>query len=724
MQQPIPLTRNLVLVGGGHAHALVLRMWGMDPLPGTSVTLISPNPTTAYSGMLPGFVAGHYPRDNLDIDLVKLARHAGARLILAHATGIDRGTRTVQVEGRPPVHYDLLSLDIGVSSGMPDLPGFAEHAVPAKPLDAFATRWDAFTHGPGAKAVVVIGAGVAGVELALAAAHRLGPSGKVTLVEAATALSLIGPAAHAALLARIRDLDVTLVENARVTHVTPDAVHLADGRHVASAFTVGAAAIRPQGWLTQTGLALTDGFVNVGPTLQSVSDPAVFATGDIAHMAFAPRPKAGVFAVRQAPILLQNLRALLTERGTLRRYTPQADYLKLISTGTRHAVADKWGLPLSGDWVWRWKDRIDRRFMSMFDPLPTMPAPPLPATLTTGVADMLADGKPLCGGCGAKVGGADLATALATLPAPKRTDVLSGPGDDAAILATGTTTRQVITTDHLRAFTADPWVMTRIAAIHALGDIWAMGAEPQAALAQIILPRMSDAMQAATLAEIMAAAASIFGPEGADIVGGHTSLGAELTIGFTVTGLAARPPLTLRGAKPGDALILTKPVGSGTIMAAEMLRAARGAHVAAALAYMTRSQGAAAAILAPMAHAMTDVTGFGLAGHLLGMLTASGTAAHIRLSDIPLYEGARDLAAVGHASSLYPQNRAACLGHTDANDSPVARLLFDPQTAGPLVAAVPAEAAPDLCDQLRVAGYTATIIGTVTAGKPFLHVTD
>ena len=138
----LPLTRDLVLVGGGHAHALVLRMWAMDPLPGVRLTLIDPQPAAAYSGMLPGFVAGHYSRDDLDIDLVKLARFAGARLILGRATRIDPVAKTVHVQGRPPIAFDVASVDIGITSTMPQLPGFADHGVPAKPLGVFAARWE------------------------------------------------------------------------------------------------------------------------------------------------------------------------------------------------------------------------------------------------------------------------------------------------------------------------------------------------------------------------------------------------------------------------------------------------------------------------------------------------------------------------------------------------------------------------------------------------------
>lgn len=717
MQPAYPVVSDLMLVGGGHAHALVLRMWAMNPLPGVRVTVINPGPAAPYTGMLPGLIAGHYRRDEIMIDLVRLARFAGARVVLDRVTGIDRNAKRILLAAGEPLSYNLASIDIGIGSDLPDLPGFAEHAISAKPLGGYAEDWQRLLDRalPAAN-LVILGAGIGGVELALASRQRLGPSARISLLErSSAALAGIGSGARRALLAHLAAKDITLLTNAAPARITAAAVILGDGQSLPSDFTLAVAGARPQPWLADTGLVLHQGFITVSAQLQS-SDPALFAAGDCAHLGFAPRPKAGVFAVRAAPVLHHNLRAALT--GTpLQRFRPQRDYLKLISTGTRSAVADKWHLPLDGAWLWRWKDRIDRKFMAKFTDYPAMPGLALPAHPVAGLAEALGD-KPLCGGCGAKLGAADLSKALATLPAPGRADVISGPGDDAAILRAADKV-QVITTDHLRAFCHDARLMARIAATHALGDIWAMGAAPQAALAQITLPRLSADKGAEMLAEIMAAAGKVFRSAGADMVGGHTSIGAELTIGFTVTGLAARA-ITKAGAKVGDVLILTKPIGSGTIMAAEMAMAhlpglILGEAVATAYGVMCQPNGPAAAHLAPVAHAMTDVTGFGLAGHLLEILDASGVAARLDLTRLPLLPGATALAAAGYGSSLAPANRAATIGRISADDGPERALLFDPQTAGGLLASVPANQAAAL---LATLGPGAAVIGEITAGTP------
>lgn len=701
MNNILPLTRDLVLIGGGHTHALVMRSWAMKPLPGVRLTVINPGPTAPYSGMLPGFAAGHYTRQELDIDLVQLARFAGARLIIGAASGFDLSAKTIQVHGRPDVAYDAMAVDVGITSAMPALPGFAAHGIPAKPLGTFASRWDTFRTDATNPEVAVIGGGVAGAELAMAMAHALRRDGSdaavVQLIDRGRVLKDLGAVAKGKVLAALKDQGVTLIENADVVEVAADAVILADGTRIASQFTTGAAGAKPHDWLVETGLNLHDGFITVNAALQS-SDPDVFAVGDCAHLSFDPRPKAGVYAVREAPVLFDNLRAHLSG-GALRAYVPQKDYLKLVSLGGQSAMAERFGTAKTGPLLWKLKNHIDRKFMNQFIGLKPMGLPEVPGTVADGMAEALGD-KPMCGGCGAKVGRAELRA------------VVSGDGDDAAVLEMGGV-RQVISTDHLRALTHDPVVMTKIAAVHALGDVWAMRVKPQAALMSLILPRLAAPLQVRTLAEVSDAAAQVMTAAGASVVGGHTSVGDEFTIGFTVTGLVD-DPVTLRGAQVGDALILTKPIGSGVIMAAEMQMKASGADVAACLEVMMQPQGDASACLAD-AHAMTDVTGFGLAGHLAGMCDASGVGAQVDLESVPLMAGAEALAQQGIRSSLFDANVDGA-GDVEGIKSACFDLMFDPQTAGGLLAAVDAAQADDLVAKLQTAGYPAAIIGRITHG--------
>jgi len=719
MPLPVPLTRDLVLIGGGHTHALVLKRWGMKPLPGVRMTLIDPSPVTAYTGMLPGHVAGHYARKDLEIDLVRLARNAGARLVLDRACGLDAEAGLIRLEGRAPVRYDVASLDVGVRGALPGVDGAAEHAVAAKPLDRFADRWAEFLarleRREARPEVAVIGAGAGGVELALACAHRLSrtnPKGfEVSLIEArGDILEELPGAARKALKSALQKAGVRVHAGARLSQVQAHAVRLADGAVIDSHFTIAAAGPAPWDWLANTSLALEDGYVTVGRTLQSLTSGAVFAVGDCAHLTHAPRPKAGVYAVRAAPALYDNLRAAVEGREPSRSFNPQGDYLKLVSAGSKTAVGSKWGITLKGAPVWTLKHRIDQAFMAKLADFKPMATAPLKGPRAAGV-DALAAGRPLCGGCGAKTARGPLMEGLSALPAPQRADVVAGRGDDAAILTFGDRV-QVLSTDHLRAFIEDPYLFARIAAVHALGDVWACGAAAQSGLVQLTLPPMREAMQSAVLKEVLAGAQSVFGPEGADIIGGHTATGAEFTLGFSVTGLADRAVRQGR-ARPGDQLVLTKPIGTGVLLAAEMALLAGGRDLAACWESMARPQGGAARQLAEDARAMTDVTGFGLAGHLLSLL-GEDACARLDLDALPVLDGAEAMAQAGVRSSLFEANQLT-RAELDAPTGARSDLLLDPQTAGGLLAALPEDRARRRIEQMRGAGEPVWVIGAVEA---------
>ncbi len=479
-------------------------------------------------------------------------------------------------------------------------------------------------------------------------------------------------------------------------------------------------------WLAETGLKLdAGGFVRINTCLRAESHRDVFAAGDIA--AFGPRdlPKSGVYAVRAGPVLADNIRRTLTGEP-LRPFRPQREALYLVSTGERHAIGARNGLVVERDWVWRWKDFIDRRFIRKFNELPAMPEP------ARGPTSPLADQAAVkelsaiamrCGGCGAKVGATVLSRALGNIAPATRDDVIVGldSPDDAAVVDTGGPKPAVHTVDYFRAIVDDPYLFGKIAANHALGDIFAMGAEPQTALAIATVPYGLEAKVEADLSAMMAGANATLSEAGCALVSGHTSEGAELALGFAVNGLVDRAAFLRKGGfKPGDALILTKPIGTGTLLAADMRGKARARWVAAAIEHMTCSNRVAAAILRRHGvHAATNVTGFGLLGHLVEMTKASGIDACLYLDAIPLLEGARDTVGAGVFSSLQPQNlrlRRAIRNLEEATENPLYPLLFDPQTAGGLLAAVPAARAKACIEALQASGYPhAAIVGAIAA---------
>ena len=734
-----PIVKDLVLVGGGHAHVAVLKRFGMAPMPGVRVTLVTRDVHTPYSGMLPGFVAGHYGFDDMHVDLGPLARFAGAGLIHDEAIGLDLAKRQVICRDRPPVAYDVLSLDIGATPDFADVPGAETHAVPLKPIGSFLARFEDLRARVRARAgpvrIGVVGAGAAGVEIVLALRHRLRAE-QVRIGRDAERLEfhLIGddaeplpafaPQARARMARILESRGVRVHLGRAAIAVEPGRVRLAGGEAVNLDEILLATPASAARWPKASGLAVDErGFIQVDETLRALSHPEIFAAGDIAAMTETPRPKAGVFAVRQGPALAENLRRALTGHRPA-PFRPQSRYLAIVSACDRYALAVRGNFVAEGAWVWRWKDWIDRRWMRRYNELPAM------AAAGPGVAAGIADEAALkeisafamrCGGCGAKVGSDLLARALRGLEVGRRADVLIGleAPDDAAVVQVPAGKVLVQTVDFFRAFVADPYVFAQVAANHALGDIHAMGAEPQTALAVAVVPYGLEAKVESQLVQLMAGAAKVVREAGAALVGGHTAEGAELALGFAVNGLAD-PGRILRksGLTPGDVLILAKALGTGTLFAADMRARAKGRWVEGALRSMIQSSGEAARILiAHGARACTDVTGFGMLGHLVEMTQASNMDAEIEIEALPILDGAAECLASGIFSSLQPANvrlRRALRNPDAAAAHRLYPLLFDPQTAGGLLASVPEDKAEACLAALKAAGYVRSMrIGRV-----------
>jgi selenide,water dikinase len=358
--------KDLVLVGGGHSHVQVMAHFGARPMPGVQVTLVARDIRTPYSGMLPGFVAGRYSFDDCHIDLADFAKRTNVNLVHAEAVGLDRTGRLVLLKGKAPLSYDVLSLDIGAAPDLGPIPGAAEHAVPVKPIAEFGQRWLAFVEQAGDRQqrIVVIGGGAGGVELALAIDHRL-PAASVVLATRDEVLAGHARAAQRKMRAILARRGVRLVEKNAATGIEAGSVRLAGGERLdADAVFVVTEASAPR-WLADTGLTLDpNGFVAVAATLRT-SDPTIFAAGDCATVLKYPRPKSGVFAVRQGPPLAENLRRVLGAQNP-NPFVPQSRYLALIGTGDGRALATRGGWAIAGAWVWRWKDWIDRRWMASY----------------------------------------------------------------------------------------------------------------------------------------------------------------------------------------------------------------------------------------------------------------------------------------------------------------------------------------------------------------------
>ncbi|NMM27171.1 MAG: FAD-dependent oxidoreductase [Glaciimonas sp.] len=380
------MRKRLLLVGGGHAHLFVLEALRLQRAlwrERLEVTLLSRDVMTPYSGMLPGLIAGHYRSSECHVDLRPLAQSAGIDLVQASVDQIDLQRNVATAQGRE-WRFDLVSLDIGSSPPLALVPGATEHALGIKPIDVFLQQWHALEQASAALQrpihIVMVGGGAGGVEMVLAMAHRLRTRRslvKLSLVTRAALLPAYPRRAARLVMGHLEAAGVALLTGASVSLVTPGRLNFDNGSTASFDHLLWATGAVAQPWLAQSGVATVDGgFVQINQHLQSVSHPQLFAAGDIASNPQQSRPKAGVFAVRQGPILAQNLLHQVFGDALI-EYRPQRDYLSLLTTGSRHAIACWYGLVWQGDWVWRWKDGIDRRFMRRFA-LPLQPADPLP----------------------------------------------------------------------------------------------------------------------------------------------------------------------------------------------------------------------------------------------------------------------------------------------------------------------------------------------------------
>ncbi|MEW6320508.1 MAG: selenide, water dikinase SelD [Acidobacteriota bacterium] len=734
--------RDVVLVGIGHTNAHVLRRWRMTPIPGARLTCVSDFPVATYSGMLPGVLAGQYHASQMEIDLVRLCASARARLIVAEVSAIDPVGRTVHLEGRPPVPFDVLSIGIGST---PSTAAVVVHPgvrwVPTKPMQTLLARLsDAAGHlraddGGRPLRVAVVGGGAASVELALCLppflSERVGRHAPIQM-SLITADGAVPGRAALPLVRRVGRLlaarGVEVVTGRRVVAVHERSCTLDDGVQVAADLVVWSTEASAPPLLARTGLPLDErGFILTDRTLRSVGGAPVFAVGDSGSQERQPTPKAGVYAVRQGPVLWENIQRVLEARPLV-AYAPQRRFLKLLNTGDGGAVGEWHGFSFAGRWAGRLKRAIDDRFIAMYQDYRPMDAlSPAALRSPSGETEMR------CLGCGGKVGGSILSRALGRLDIHPRADVLEGlhrPGD-AAVFRLPEAGPIAASVDFFAAPLDDPYLVGRVAALNAASDLQAAGATPRVALATVVLPPGPGSQQEELLYQVLAGGLRELDNLGVALVGGHTVEGDRLAVGYALLG--AQPESRARSKAhltPGDVLILTRAIGTGVLLAAHMRARCRWPWYGPLVEALVAGNAAAARVADAFGlRAVTDVTGFGLAGHLAEMVRESGVNASMHLATVPLLPGAAQLLEDGVESTLAAANELHAGALDVAGDVNRAgasyRMLFDPQTGGGLLLAAPAAQADAVVARLRTEGCpVAGIIGEVTPamGVPRIRV--
>jgi selenide, water dikinase len=724
---PSPIEKNVVLVGAGNAHLVFIRRWGMRPLPGVAVTLVNEAPVIPYSAMVPGHLAGEYSREEITIDLVRLCQRVKVRLVVEPVTGINPAARQVLFRNRPPLAYDALSLGLGSLPACPAESAAADSCLLLRPLGTLLRKIDALNdrlqQAPQPFHLVVVGGGASGCELSLAIHKRLGrhPGFRVTLLQGNARLLPDFPPGVAQAFAQVfqqRGIDFRV--NAQVMGTQDGFLRLESGEPVGFDSVLWATQASPPPLLKESGLKVDSrGFLRVRDTLQSIGDPAVFGTGDcVSFESYLDLPRNGVHAVREGAVLFDNV-GIFLQYERERRFHPQRFCLTLLNTADGQAVLSYGSFSTKGRWVRKLKDCIDRAWIRKYTQF---------APMIEDVAETLREFTMRCGGCGSKISSDVLSAVLKRIEVPDDPRILLGvrAGEDAAVHrvrpelfgAEPEKLLEVQTVDYFKAFIDDPYLFGRIAALNAVSDLYAMNARPFTALAIATLPYARGPIQEAQLYELLSGAVETFRKLGVVLTGGHTTEGSELALGFAVTGFAEEGRLFQKGKlRPGDALVLTKPLGSGALLAAWMRGECRAEWFAPLLSSLLLANGPAGDIFARCGVvACTDVTGFGLAGHLLEMLDASGVSARLTPDAVPRYAGFEDVVARGIVSSLHPDN--AKTGCRVQGDSLLPAWLFDPQTSGGLLAGVAAGTVAETLRLLREAGFAQTaVIGEVFQGE-------
>lgn len=722
------IQKNIVLVGAGNAHLRFLKMHEMAPIPGVTVTLINDMPVVPYSAMVPGYITRDYQKKDVTIDLVRLCANLGVRLVVADAEGMNTENNLIQCKNRPDIRYDVVSLGIGSLPIIPESLRIAGNSIPMRPLGQLIQQLDLIEEqlriNPKAYNLVLVGGGASGCELSLAIGKRFAnyPSLQITLIHNQSRLMNGFPEKVAKQFLKLMiDRGIKVYLESQISGGNENFLDMGQGNRLAYDAVIWATNAGASNIISKSGLTTNpDGFLLVKDTLQSVSEPSVFGTGDCISLQNHPGlSKNGVYAVRQGLILFENIRNFLFDRSLI-PFKPQRICLSMLNTSDSEGILSYGPISWKSRLIRKLKDYIDRRWMENFQ---TLQAADTPINVSANTPAMR------CGGCGSKVAGDVLSAVLKRIDTGKDQRILFGcdAADDAAVYRMQpelygkdpSSLVEVQTVDHFKSFTDDPYLFGQVAALHAVSDLYAMNARPFSALAIATLPYGRGPIQEGMLFELLTGAVTVLRRLGITLAGGHTTEGSELALGFSVTGFAEEDRLfTKSRLQTGDCLVLTKPIGTGALLAAWMRGECNAEWLVPLKNGMLQANDKAAQVFAKFqVSSCTDVTGFGLAGHLLEMLDASDVSASLDYDSVKCYPGFLNLAKSGILSTLHPDN--AKTGCRILCQEKPPEWLFDPQTSGGLIAGVKEKDLSAVLKDLHGFGYTeACCIGKIISNDP------
>ncbi|KAK3584239.1 hypothetical protein CHS0354_035320 [Potamilus streckersoni] len=473
------IKNDLVLIGAGHANLKVLKTLAMSPPSGTRITLITDVMQTPYSGMMHGYIAGHFMQNETHIDVNRLCKKLNVRILHSSVTGIDPKKQMIFCDNRPPVSYDYLSINCGSVQNNDTIPGAAEYALSVRPLQIKNCR--------GIFHLVIAGGGPTGVEMSIALRAKINYAMRdMNLIPDTVKVFLCIPDAHVlpgmskkaveTIEAYIREHRITILNNSRLTAVEKDYVYMTDRKQIAADAVVLATGSGAPEWIVNTDLDTDkNGFICVKKTLQTLKYDNIFAGGDIVSIQGEKTDKSGVYAVRMADSIIYNIHAVISKRAC-KSYIPQKKAMYILGMEKDFGVLVRGNLAFSAPWVKKLKDYIDRKYVKSFS---------YPALKDIKLKRTPEDSMMRCGGCGGKVGKALLSDMLCNIKSAAHPDIMLGLNDysDTACIQVAPDKYLYQSVDFFRELTDDLYLFGKITALHCLNDIYASGATPHSALA-------------------------------------------------------------------------------------------------------------------------------------------------------------------------------------------------------------------------------------------------
>ena len=698
--EEIPITNDLVLIGGGHSHLSVLMKLSKRPINGNRITLITNEIDTPYSGMIPGYIEGIYSWRDSHIDLYRLCLKLNVRFIHAEVERVSAHEKEIYFKDRPKIKFDVLSINTGIQSNNREIKGAAKYCLPVKPISKLTNNF--LNKITNFKSIAFIGGGAGSVELALAIKKRflnINQDIKITIITGKRGLlSTFPQKTKLTSLKTLEKFKIDIIEYKRVLEVKPKQIILSDKSMLKIDKAILSTNSMTPKWLAKSDILLTkDNYILVNKSFQT-NYKYVFASGDVIDFNNQNLKKAGVFAVRSGKPLAINIKQFILGKKLV-EYKFNKNYLALIGTSKRSAIATKYNLTFNSRFFFYLKKYIDQNFIKKFSDFRIRKKFTLDA-LKTDVLNIFMKHKEKitdendimqCKGCAAKVPLNALKQALPKDIVSTSEDAVSVPGHPELYQ----------TVDMISSIISDPFLLGKIAANHSISDMVSVNSKITSAMMILQLPLSKTEINSRDLEQVLLGANEIFKTIDCPLIGGHTMIGKDKDpiIGFSILGQKQKKIKIVknrRKIKTKDLLILTEKIGSGLIFAGinnYLIDSYFQIDVIKQMIKGNLNFGKISNHLNILS--MTDITGFGLANHLLNLIKRdnSKTGLTIYPNKIPLFQGVNECLNKDIKSSLFKSNYD--IAQKDIiykrDKSKLDNILYDPQTVGGIAFIIPQE---------------------------------